>query len=94
MDDLGVSVDECQKKIRSEFERKGLDTDVIDLRYRHYQGRLIDTLNRIIEQRRKIKISQAKEMLRHQNANTSQGSQPTSTRHGGSIEKMPKIFAS
>ncbi len=51
-----------------------MDGDVIDLRYRHYQARLIDTLNRIIEQRRKIKINQAKEMLRHQNANNSQGS--------------------
>jgi hypothetical protein len=38
------------------FEKKGVDPDVIDLRYKHYQARLIDTLNRIIEQRRAIKL--------------------------------------
>jgi hypothetical protein len=49
MDDLGVSVAECQKKDKSDFDKKGLDPDVIDLRYKHYQARLIDTINRIID---------------------------------------------
>ena len=34
---------------RSFFEDKGLDEDVVDLRYKHYQARLLDTINRIIE---------------------------------------------
>ncbi len=33
---------------RAEFEKKSVDKDVIDLRYKHYQARLIDTINRII----------------------------------------------
>jgi len=37
---------------RTFFEKPGLNVDVIDLRFKHYQGRLIDTFNRIIEQRR------------------------------------------
>jgi len=49
MDDLGVSISECKKKEKSDFEKKGLDPDVIDLRYKHYQARLVDTINRIVE---------------------------------------------
>jgi hypothetical protein len=56
MDDLGVSLNECTKKDKTDFEKKGLDPDVIDLRYKHYQARLIDTINRIIDQRRQIKV--------------------------------------
>jgi hypothetical protein len=48
---------------KSEFEKKGLHPDVIELKYKHYQGRLMDTINRIIEQRRQIKL----EMARAQN---------------------------
>lgn len=36
MDDLGVSFAECQKKDKSDFDKKGVDPDVIDLRYKHY----------------------------------------------------------
>lgn len=50
---------------RSEFEKKGLDSDVIDLRFKHYQNRLIDTLNRVIEQRRQIKMEQARHLNRN-----------------------------
>lgn len=39
---------------RSEFERKGVDEDVINLRFKHYQNRLIDILNRMLEERRRI----------------------------------------
>jgi hypothetical protein len=49
---------------RAEFEKKGVDKDVIDLRFKHYQGRLIDTLNRVIEQRRSIKMEQARQQSR------------------------------
>jgi len=36
MDDLGVSMDEMLKSDKSIFEKKGVDADVIDLRYKHY----------------------------------------------------------
>jgi hypothetical protein len=41
---------------RTEFEKKGLDEDIINLRFKHYQNRLIDIINRVLEERRKIKI--------------------------------------
>lgn len=49
MEILGVKEEECHKKERSEFEKKGLDPDVIDLRFRHAQGRLMDNINKITE---------------------------------------------
>jgi len=49
MDDLGVSMDEVIKQDKSNFEKKGVDPDVIELRYKHYQARLIDTVNRVVE---------------------------------------------
>lgn len=55
LDNLGVSLEECQKKTRQDFEVRGVNDDVIDLRFKHYQHRLIDTLNRLIDQRRIIK---------------------------------------
>jgi hypothetical protein len=48
------------------FEKKGVDPDVIDLRYKHYQARLIDTLNRIVEQRRAIKLDMERMTKRNQ----------------------------
>jgi hypothetical protein len=36
MDDLGVSIDEVMKQDKSNFEKKGVDLDVIELRYKHY----------------------------------------------------------
>ena len=36
-------------RTRADFEKPGLDPDVVDLRYKHCQGRLIDTFNRIVE---------------------------------------------
>jgi hypothetical protein len=39
---------------RAEFDKKGLDEDIVNLRFKHYQSRLIDILNRILEERRRI----------------------------------------
>ena len=39
----------------TDFEMRGLDQDIINLRFKHFQHRLIDTLNRVIEKRRKNK---------------------------------------
>jgi hypothetical protein len=41
---------------RTAFEKKGLDEDIISLRFKHHQNRLIDILNRVLEERRKIKL--------------------------------------
>ena len=45
---------------KSEFEKKGLDPDVVEIRFKHTQARLIDTINRVIEQRREIKFIEAR----------------------------------
>ena len=58
---------------RNEFERKGVDEDVLNLRFKHYQNRLIDTLNRILDERRRIKLEQMREETRLQ-ANASSNS--------------------
>lgn len=44
---------QCDRE-RSEFEKKGIDEDVINLRFKHYQNRLIDILNRVLDERRRI----------------------------------------
>ena len=44
---------QCRRE-RSEFEKKGIDEDVINLRFKHYQNRLIDILNRVLDERRRI----------------------------------------
>lgn len=49
---------------RTAFEKKGLDEDIINLRFKHYQNRLIDILNRVLEERRKIKHEQMREEAR------------------------------
>lgn len=59
-DDLGVTIQECQKKERSDFEIRGVNEDVVDLRFKHYQHRLIDTLNRVIGLRRELKEAEKK----------------------------------
>lgn len=45
---------------------KHLDEDVINLRFKHYQGRLIDTLNRILDERKKISIQILQSQLSYQ----------------------------
>lgn len=44
---------QCDRE-RTEFEKKGIDEDVINLRFKHYQNRLIDILNRVLDERRRI----------------------------------------
>jgi len=60
MDDLGIDFSECQKKQISDFEIKGVDPEVADLRFKHYQARLMDTLSRIISVRRENKSEERK----------------------------------
>jgi hypothetical protein len=42
----------CRK--RDEFVEKGIEEDVIELRYKHYCKRQIDTINRVLDERRMI----------------------------------------
>jgi hypothetical protein len=39
---------------REDFVEKGVDQDVIDLRYKHFRTRQIDTINRVLDERRTI----------------------------------------
>ena len=41
--------------MREDFEERGQGADVVDLRFKHFQGRLIDTLNRVLDERLIIK---------------------------------------
>lgn len=56
MNNLGISIDECQNKEKSDFEKRGVDQDIIDLRFKHYKNRLIETLNMVLNERKQIKI--------------------------------------
>lgn len=53
-DNLGISISECRKKPFDHFAKKGVDADLADLRYKHFQSRLIDTINRVLQERRTI----------------------------------------
>jgi len=53
------------------FEKRGLDEDVINLRHKHYNARLLDLYNRVLVERRRIKAEQVREELRRGNVNGS-----------------------
>lgn len=40
---------------KSHFEKPGVDEDVATLRFKHYQARLIDLINELLFERKKIK---------------------------------------
>ena len=92
---LGVSKEECMKKERSEFDKKGLDEDIVNLRFKHHQNRLIDILNRILEERRKIKHEQMREEARAfnnpNNQNNTSGFNQTKSPGFSSLERTMNI---
>ncbi len=52
---LGISPRECLKKRREEFYSPGgVDEDVVELRFKHFRARQMDTINRVLEERRQI----------------------------------------
>ncbi|CAI2364477.1 unnamed protein product [Moneuplotes crassus] len=57
---LGIKPEELLLKEKSEFENKKLQKDVIDLRYKHFMARLIDTINRVLKERREIILKERK----------------------------------
>ncbi|CDW74561.1 UNKNOWN [Stylonychia lemnae] len=52
---LGIPLRDCVKKRKEHFMEKGLADDIVELRLKHFQNRQIDLLNRILEERRKLK---------------------------------------
>eukprot|EP00347_Sterkiella_histriomuscorum_P015905 403355238 len=66
---LGISLTELSKKKRDDFVQKGLDEDLINLRFKHFQQRLIDTINNVLQERRQIKIKQMQKALVEQKLN-------------------------
>lgn len=55
---LGISPKECLKKRREEFYyspgKIALDEDVVELRFKHFRARQMDTINRVLEERKLI----------------------------------------
>ena len=41
---------------KNEFFEKGIDKEVAELRFKHFQQRLIDTINRVLDERRQISM--------------------------------------
>lgn len=39
---------------REDFYQKNLDEDIAELRFKHFQSRLIDTINRVLDERRNL----------------------------------------
>ncbi len=46
----------CRDK--ESFKQNGVDEDIVTLRYKHHCGRLIDSLNRVLEERIEVKRNQ------------------------------------
>ena len=44
---------------------KGIDEDVVKLRYKHHRDRLLDTINRVLDERHKVK----EQLIRAENRN-------------------------
>ena len=40
---------------KSEFEKRGIDPDVVKLRFEHYRNKLVELLNCLIARRRELK---------------------------------------
>ena len=63
MSNLGVTFKEMRVKGKKEFEKKGVEKDLAELRYNHYRERLLDLYNRVLEERHNIKVAQHKRAL-------------------------------
>lgn len=56
----GVNPEDLEKKEKDAFEKPGVDSDVANLRFKHYQARLIDLINELLFERKKICEEQRK----------------------------------
>lgn len=55
---LGIDPSECELKQKQEFFPKGLDEGIAKMRYKHYQKQHLCMINRVLEERYRIKISE------------------------------------
>jgi len=65
MEHLGVNKEELEIQDRNTFCLPGLHEDVVEIRYKHFQRRLIDTINKVIEHRRGIKAEMGRDINRN-----------------------------
>jgi hypothetical protein len=56
MENLGITENELFKKELQDFEQPGVEAEVITLRHKHYQSRLVETINMVLEERKRIKL--------------------------------------
>jgi len=66
MDNLGISAEELQTRTKESFQQKNVDQDIIQLRYKHYLNRLVDTITRVLDERNEVKRELARAELRNQ----------------------------
>ena len=74
-----------------DFEQRGLDPDIVQLRFKHYQHRLIDTLNRVIEKRRIIKEEEKRVATRVQKIDVEVDIKPKAKMSGLSKAILNKV---
>ena len=55
---LGIDASECVLKQKQEFFPKGLDEGIAKMRYKHYQKSHLGMMNRVFEERYRIKLSE------------------------------------
>ncbi|CDW87200.1 UNKNOWN [Stylonychia lemnae] len=58
MINLGIPKEDLQKKTRENFAESGADDKVVDLRYKHYQNKMIQIINQLYQERKKVKEQQ------------------------------------
>jgi|Transcript_23268 hypothetical protein len=56
----GVEPGDLEIKDLTEFAKPGIDKDVANLRFKHYQDRLIDLINEMLYERKRIKEAHQK----------------------------------
>jgi hypothetical protein len=42
---LGIEIEDCKKRNVEFFKEKGVDKEVVELRFNHFKGRLFQTIN-------------------------------------------------
>jgi hypothetical protein len=55
MVNLGISKDELRKKTIEDFSDAIQDKDVVQVRFKHYQERLLALVNNLLQERHRIK---------------------------------------
>ena len=53
-------------RTKESFQQKNVNQDIIQLRYKHYLNRLVDTITRVLDERNEVKRELARAELRNQ----------------------------